>query len=73
MHDRISMEATLELIEKGVFDRSGLSRERLKDMSDSFHRGEGASTPAAPHNPSSGSRSEGEALREPDLSLRTGA
>jgi DNA polymerase-3 subunit alpha len=49
MRDRISKEAAMELIEKGVFDGSGLSRERLKDMSDSFYRGEGAAPPAASH------------------------
>ncbi|HEY5132688.1 MAG TPA: DNA polymerase III subunit alpha, partial [Candidatus Krumholzibacteriaceae bacterium] len=49
MRDRISKEAAMELIERGVFDGSGLSRDRLGGMCESFYRGEGAAPPAASH------------------------
>lgn len=49
MRDRISKEAAMELIEKGVFDGSGVSRDRLRGMCESFYRGEGAAPPAASH------------------------
>jgi len=49
MRDRISSEAAMEMIEKGVFDGSGVSRDRLGGICESFYRGEGAVPPAASH------------------------
>ena len=46
--DRLSMRAAMELVDTGVFDESGMSRESLRNLCDSFYRGApGAPAPRA--------------------------
>jgi DNA polymerase-3 subunit alpha len=49
MKDRLSMRAATEMVEAGVFDESGMSRESLRSLCDAFYGG-GAGAPAPrPH------------------------
>jgi DNA polymerase III subunit alpha len=48
MKDRLSMRAAMELVDTGVFDESGMSRESLRNLCDSFYRvAPGAPAPRA--------------------------
>ncbi len=49
MKDRLSMRAAMELVEAGVFDGSGMSRESLRNLCDSFYRGAEGAPPPRPH------------------------
>jgi DNA polymerase-3 subunit alpha len=45
MKDRLSMDAAMELVEAGVFDDSGMSRDSLRHLCDAFYHGSAAAVP----------------------------
>jgi len=49
MKDRLSMRAATALVEAGVFDDSGMSRESLRNLCDAFYRGAEGAPPPRPH------------------------
>jgi DNA polymerase-3 subunit alpha len=49
MKDRLSMGAAMELMDKGVFDGDGVSREYLKSVCESFYRSGPTVAPPVPH------------------------
>ena len=49
MKDRLSMDAAMELVGAGVFDDSGMSRDSLRNLCDSFYRGAATATPPQAH------------------------
>ncbi|MFA4948151.1 MAG: DNA polymerase III subunit alpha [Candidatus Krumholzibacteriia bacterium] len=50
MKDRLSMDAAMELVGAGVFDDSGMSRDSLRHVCDSFYRGTAAAFPSNAHS-----------------------